>query len=139
MISLKYRKQHTEKIYTFVSSLLNNITKDPKKSGFVVFLFHWIFIGIPTIYIIFGEINTIFFISCIIYVTIFLLHFYFGGCILTRIERKLWNTKKWYGPSTFIFIILEKVGINMNNKRMNYVYISNAILLTSIILLRLLL
>ena len=139
MVSLKRRKEHTEKLSTFISSLLNKITfDDSKMSGFLLFLIHWIIIGVPTMYILFGEVNVMFFVSCIIYVIVFLLHLYFGGCILTRIERKLWDTKTWYGPWTFLFLILESIGVEMSDKRMNYVYNINATMITLVALARML-
>lgn len=138
MVSLKDRKEHTDKVYATISGVLNKITQDPKKSGFLLFLVHWIFIGIPTVYILFGEVDSKFFACCLVYIIVFLLHFYFGGCILTRIERKLWNTKHWYGPSTFFFLFLDKIGVNMTNERMNYVYLLNAVFITIIITVRIL-
>ena len=54
-----------------------------------------------------GSLDEWFFVSCIIWVMIFIFHVYFNGCILTRLERKLWNTKDWYGPWCLPFKFIE--------------------------------
>jgi hypothetical protein len=123
MFSLEKRKENTKIITEYGEKLLmgdtnaNNII-----NGFILVLCHWLFTGIPLIYLIIGKINILFYLSALIWAIIFIFHFYFKGCILTRIERKIWNEKKWWGPWMFLFTPLEKVGVTMTDELANMIF-----------------
>lgn len=123
-LSLETRKKHTKQIIEYTENLLKslNISKNDGINGFIVVLIHWILTGIPLMYIFFGEINNYYYFSCFIWLIIFLMHLYFKGCILTRIERKLWHEKKWWGPWIFLFTPLKFVGIDITDKSANIIF-----------------
>ena len=107
MFSLENRIKTTNLILDKSRQFLKNLNENEPVSGLVLFIFHWLFLGIPLVIILVGKINFYFGISIIIWVIVYILHFYFNGCILTKLERKLFNDKKWYGPWTFLILILD--------------------------------
>ena len=131
LFSLEERKRNTQKITDYCESLLTPVkVKEKEKkendkkilNGFILVLFHWLLTGIPLVYLIIGKVNMYFYLSAAIWISIFIFHFYFKGCIITRIERKLWNEKKWWGPWMFLFTPLEKMGIYMTDNLANMIF-----------------
>jgi hypothetical protein len=107
MFELEQRKQITNNLLNFLVRLLKNLSANNSVNGLYVLIFHWLFLGIPLVKILFGEVDMWFMISCFVWIIIFILHIYFNGCILIRLERKLWNTKEWYGPWSGVFTLVE--------------------------------
>tara|TARA_B100001057_G_C22773786_1_gene920745 strand:+ start:797 stop:1228 length:432 start_codon:yes stop_codon:yes gene_type:complete len=107
MFELQQRKKVTEDLLLFLVNLLKNLSTSNKINGLYVFIFHWLVLGVPLVKIIFGKVDIWFVISCFIWIIIFIFHIYFNGCILTRLERKLWDTKNWYGPWCLPFTFIE--------------------------------
>jgi hypothetical protein len=138
MFSLVERKEHTIKITNYIKTILFKLTKNNVISGYILVLLHWIILGIPLIYLIIGEINSIYYVCCLIWSIVIVLHFYFKGCILTRIERSLWQEKKWWGPWIFFFTPLEKIGIDMTNELANNIFICWGVIILLYTFLRLL-
>lgn len=139
MFSLEERKKYTKKIIDYGEYLFSNkkLLGDKIMNGYILVIIHWIITGIPLYYLFFGEKNNkYYYISCLIWIIIFLLHFYFKGCILTRIERQLWQDKKWWGPWVFLFTPLEKIGIPLTDELANIIFISWGVLILSTILFR---
>ena len=99
----KFYKNNFKKILSTVEKALYKHTKNNSVSGFYVYLSHIILCGATFLYLFLGNIDNLFYFSLSVWVSIFILHFYFKGCILTKIERHLWNTTTWYGPWTLIF------------------------------------
>jgi len=133
MFSLEERKKNTQKIIEYGEYLLTPIPQqlsiiDKKTNnkkiinGYILVLFHWLLTGIPLVYLMIGKINMYFYLSAAVWISIFIFHFYFKGCIITRIERKLWNEKKWWGPWMFLFTPLEKMGICMTDNLANIIF-----------------
>jgi hypothetical protein len=123
MFCLNQRKTHTIQLIEYIKrTKLLNLSKNNRINGFILVLFHWILTGIPLFYIFFGEINKYYYFSCLIWIIIFIMHFYFKGCILTRVERNIWNEKKWWGPWIFLFTPIEQVGIKINDKLANRIF-----------------
>ena len=138
LFPLEKRKQHTKSIIEKTKNFLYNFTHNDTISGFILVLFHWIIICIPLLYLIIGEINKLYYICCFIWIAIFSLHYYFKGCILTRIERSLWQTKDWWGPWVVLFTPLENTGIEITSQLSENIFICWAILLITISFLRIL-
>ena len=107
MFELHQRKQATNNLLNFLVHLLKNLSVNNSVNGLYVFILHWLILGIPLIKILFGKVDKWFIMSCFIWIIIFIFHIYFNGCILTRLERKLWNTKEWYGPWCLPFTFIE--------------------------------
>ena len=107
MFELQQRKKVTEDLLLFLVNILKNLSTSYKINGLYVFIFHWLVLGVPLVKIIFGKVDIWFVISCFIWIIIFIFHIYFNGCILTRLERKLWDTKNWYGPWCLPFTFIE--------------------------------
>ena len=63
-------------------------------------------------------------------------HFYFNGCIFTRLERDLWNTKDWYGPWILPFNILQELNVPITPALANNIYICVGIAITILIIMR---
>ena len=107
MFELHQRKQATNNLLNFLVHLLKNLSVNNSVNGLYVFILHWLILGIPLIKILFGKVDKWFIMSCFIWIIIFIFHIYFNGCILTRLERRLWNTKDWYGPWCLPFKLIE--------------------------------
>jgi hypothetical protein len=137
MFSKETRKSNINKIITNVEKYMyNNIYPNNTVNGFVILLVHWIIVGITGLYILFGKVDTIFYNCVVMWIIIITLHFYFNGCILTKLERHLWNTNTWNGPWMLPFKLIEKLNIKITSKIMNYTFITWGIFLSSFIILK---
>ena len=99
-LTLENRIKNTEFISTNIYEMIKNIP-----NIFIYFTFcHYILAIIYALGIIFSNGNSyIFYLSLVILFVTIITNFYFNGCILTKIERKLSNND-WYGfPYTQIF------------------------------------
>ena len=138
MFNLETRKKNTTKIIIKTEKLLKKITNNNKIAGFIIFFSHWLLLGIALLYILIGKINSFFYFSSLIWIIVFIMHFYFNGCIATRIERHLWDTKKWFGPWMLGFIPLEKLGVEITRNLANNIYICWGFLLLIFIFFKIL-
>jgi len=138
MITLEERKKHTKYLTEITENFLFNITKNNALSAYYLIIFHWIITGIPLMYIVFGNVDLFFYFSCLLWIFIFIVHFYFAGCICTRIERKLLNDKEWWGPWIFYFTPLELTGLKITTNLANNIFICWGICLFIIALLKIL-
>jgi len=158
--SLEKRKEHTKIIIQKISDLLYKITGNNSISAYILILFHWFITGIAIAYILFGPIDKWFVISVIIWTMMVLMHFYFNGCILVRVEKALLegrtaagsanastdvcacgsNTctcKKWWGPWIFPFTFLENYfNIKMTGRLANNIFITWGILFSTFIIFK---
>ena len=123
MFTLNERKQNTKYLIEKTENVLLNINNNKALSAYYLIIFHWILTGIPLMYIVFGDVNLFYYLCCLIWVIIFILHFYFAGCICTRIERKLLNDKEWWGPWIFYFTPLELIGVKITTNLANNIFI----------------
>ena len=136
MFTLEERKKHTKYITELSRTSLYKITGNDAISGYILCLFHWIITGIPLLYLFIGKINKLYLVSCILWVIIMSMHFYFNGCILARIEKKLWNEPKWWGPWIFLFTPLEYTGLEMTTALANNIFICWGIIIILTVFLR---
>ena len=133
MFSLNQRKTNTHTIVKNTQQFLYKFTQNNKLSGFVVIIFHWLIIGIPLLYLLFGKVNTLYYILTGLTYVIYALQIYFKGCILARIERHLLETEQWWGPWLVLFKPLEYIGIYMNTPLANKIINYGILLLTCVI------
>lgn len=138
MFTLNERKQNTNYLIEKTENILLNFNNNKALTAYYLIIFHWILTGIPLMYIVFGNVNLIYYLCCLLWIVIFILHFYFSGCICTRIERKLLNDKEWWGPWIFYFTSLEITGIKITSNLANNIFICWGICLSFIVLLKIL-
>jgi len=118
-------------------SFLNEVDKTSKKfiqdnyiRGYIFCIFHILIVLIPFLFVIFSNNLKIVIISQIILISILFQHFYFDGCWMIRLERKIWNTKEWYGLWTYLFYIIESFGIKLHrNSRDNIFFVVYSIII----------
>lgn len=122
-----------KKIIYFIKETLYKINPSHEYNGLIILFFHWVIVGSSLLYLFLGEINYLYMICVFLWIFIFMLHFYFRGCIFTKLERECWNTKEWKGPWLFLFHFLKP------SKQMeNNIFICWGILLSLFVLMRIL-
>lgn len=120
----KYRKSYTKNKINNITNLLLKVFKTKKQAGWFVTIFmhylpHFILFTLFLIH----PFNISFFIILIL---AFAMHLFFNGCIHLRLERHLFENKKWTGPYHF----LENLGIELNTKTINkFLYVGVTIIL----------
>lgn len=70
--------------------------------AFKISILHYFIIFYVMLYILFGSIGRVWHIIFGLYIFIVLQNFYFNGCILTRLERRLFNDDNYKGFITLI-------------------------------------
>ena len=139
MFDLKSRIENTNYILNKTESISKHIEIKSSILGFIIFTFHWFILSLPLITILVGKINWKFWISCCIWILIYILHFYFNGCILTKIERRLFNDKeKWYGPWTPVTQLISLLKGNPTKELMINIFYCWGILLSIFTFIRIL-
>lgn len=108
-------------------NIVDNFTKtifldDNLKRGYIVCFFHILLVSIPFFTILFANKIKYVLFSQFILILILLQHFYFDGCWMIRLERKIWNTKEWYGLWTYLFSLIESCGFQLNRKYRDYIF-----------------
>jgi len=95
-------KENIKYIICYAETILKHyITNNNKVNGFFVFLFH-LFIQISSGYFLLAcGVGFSFYATILVWCGILFSNLYFRGCILTKIERHLWDTTDWYGPYFF--------------------------------------
>ena len=136
MFDIQTRKTNTKKVINFCQKNLFQITHNDAISGFLVFLFHWFSVSIIWLLLIFSEIGPVYFLGAVIWIIIMLGHLYFNGCIFTRIERELWQTKQWFGPWMFIFVPLQDAGVEITGNLANNIFSTWGVLIIMLILMK---
>ena len=129
----KCSKEQMKSILNYCEHKLKCISDNPKYNGFIVFLFHLLFYIVTTYFLFFYPISPIFYFVIVIWGIILASNFYFRGCILTKLERQLWNTNTWYGPY-YMFCDFE----NLSDNKIINIYICQKILIISLLFVRIL-
>jgi hypothetical protein len=133
----KIYKKNFKKILINIETILYKWTNNNNVSGFCVYLFHIIICTSTFLYLFLGNIDVLFYFSLAVWVSIFILHFHFKGCILTKIERHLWNTNTWYGPWTLLFSPIEYYSKDKLSKNVKKnMFICSGIILSTFLLLK---
>ncbi len=136
--NLEARKRHTKYIVEKADQFLGQFTDKNPIKGFIMILIHWVATGIPLLILLIGDVDTFFYLSTVFFASIFAAHFYFKGCICTRIERAMLDNKRWWGPWQFGFEGLEVAGVEMTAPLADNIFTCCGIVLSTIILLRVL-
>ena len=129
--SLEKRKQHTEFITNSALEFVALFTKNKKKAGNFFVLLHILTGLFSLVYLIFfKDVDCLFYLCLAMWILIFVMHFYFNGCIMVRIERQLLDNKNWYGGWTPLFSVLENYfKLKITNKMANNIFICVGILI----------
>ena len=136
MSSLEYKKELINNLTKNIENFLFQYTKNNALSGYIVTMIHWLVMFVLYLYILLGDVNIIFYMCCIFLLLTYILHLYFSGCVLIRIERQLWNTDKWWGIWTIFFLFIQKLGIPITKTVTEYTYTLWSIFLSIVILLK---
>ena len=133
------KKEFTKKIVHFIKDLLYKCNPDNQTNAFLVLLIHYSIVVLSLCGLFACNYNWKFHICVVVWVCICILHIVFNGCILTRIERELWNTKDWKGPWSILFECLTNTGITVTKSLANDIYVSVALCITTFIVARVIL
>ena len=120
---IETKKRHTGLVIDYVRRKLFQLTGNDAISGYIIFILHHIVACLSLIYILIGEINWLFYFVFASWIAAFGAHLYFNGCILTRLERTLWNTRDWSGTLAWIFAPAGKTDIEMTPNLVNNIFI----------------
>lgn len=124
-------KEQNKKLLLFVEDKLKFISNNNKFNGFVLFIFHLLFQLISIYILFFYPISPIFYFTLFIWILILISNYIFKGCILTKLERYLWQNKEWFGP----YYICCNLNTWSTNKIKN-MYICQITILITILFLR---
>jgi hypothetical protein len=137
MFSIKTRKNVMSNIINGIESFMYaNIYPSNIVNGFIILLFHWIIVGWTFAYIVVGKIDALFFMCVSTWILIFALHVYFHGCILTKVEKHLWQADDWCGPWSLPFKLLEYNNVSVTSGLAQNIFICWAIAITIFVALK---
>jgi hypothetical protein len=136
MFDLESRKKNTKYVVNIVKNKLYKINPNHSENGFFVLIIHWIVVGFFLLGLFIFDFTWLFFISIIIWLIICGLHLYYNGCICTKIERELWQTKDWYGPWTAPFTLLKKIDVPLTQELAHRIFIAWAVVINIWIIIR---
>ena len=136
MTSIETRKKHMELFTHYAQNRLFRFTGNDAVSGYIIFILHQVVVCLSLIYILVGEINWLFYLFFSAWIMAFNVHIYFNGCIFTRLERALWNTRDWSGTLAWIFSPAERTGRDMTPNLVNNIFICCGIVVFMIGFLR---
>ena len=103
-MQLIMRKRHTEYLTNIVESTSLRISAGNRAiAGTIVLLLHTIAVSAILWMVIWSNRRELKQLGLLLWFSVMVRHWYFGGCWLVRSERRIWRTKEWYGPWTSLF------------------------------------
>jgi hypothetical protein len=103
----KNSKENTDYVVKKITSILVKTKIEPTILGNTLSAFHLFASGVLLLIIcFFKKINSLFYCALLVWLLVIASNYYFHGCILTRIERELYNSKEWFGPVTLLLRLL---------------------------------
>jgi len=136
MQSIEIKKKHTKLLIEYTQRALFKVTGNDAISGYIVFIFHQVLVYVSLIYILIGEINWLFYLFFTSWIAAFIIHMYLNGCILTRIERSLWDARDWSGTLAWMFSPSVNTGTEMSPNLVNNIFICSGIVIFMVGFLR---
>ena len=91
-------KQQNKNLLLFVEEKLKIISNNNKLNGFFIFILHLLFQLVSIYILFFYPISNLFYFTLFIWIIILISNHIFRGCILTKLERYLWQNNDWFGP-----------------------------------------
>ena len=116
--------------------LHKNLAPEDPIEGFAIFIIHILLAVFFYLYLLFGKINIFYYLLVVVWVGVMSMHFYFKGCLLTKIERNSWKSTDWEGPWTLLFSLLKKNELDLSNNFKTNIYICFGIIISIIIVTR---
>ena len=117
-MDIESRKQNTNYIINKLSKISLVLFKD--NAGYFILFIHSLCAFIIINILLFGTINMYYYIFIFLFILIIFSDYYFHGCILIKVERKLFKNKKWPGPIYF-FTSLFNISFDYSQTNLNYV------------------
>ena len=121
-MDIESRKQNTNYIINKLSKISLVLFKD--NAGYFILFIHSLCTFIILYNLLFGIINTYYYIYIFVFIVILISHHYFHGCILIKVERKLFKNKKWPGfvyMCVYFFTSLFNISFDYSQTNLNYV------------------
>jgi len=126
-------KQQNKTLLLFVEQKLKFISNNNKLNGFFVFILHLLFQLVSIYILFFYPISNLFYFTLFIWIIILISNHIFRGCILTKIERYLWQNNDWFGPY-YIFCNLN----TWSSNKIKNMYICQITFLITLLFIRIL-
>lgn len=126
-----------DKIEKLIREYTHNTSSETETAGWYVFCVHMLIVAIVTYLLLWSNSLTLLSLGIISWLCIVAQHMIFDGCWMVRLERRLWETKEWYGPWTPVFKTLHFLGMSNNKRTHNLIFVIFALSLTSFAFLRL--
>lgn len=101
-----------------IDYILSKFSNDDMTKGYILIVFHNIFMGVLALYLLIGRVASVYYISVLLLLLIFISNVVFRGCVLLKMERKYINSKGWYGG----YHILEYLGFPLNTQMVVFYY-----------------
>lgn len=95
-------KLQLEQILNFCESKLKLISNDSKFNGFIVFLIHLLIQLVSFYFLILHPIDFMFYFIVAVWTLILISNFYFHGCILTKLEKKIMEYQRMVWTLFFV-------------------------------------
>lgn len=110
-------KDTINKIVNKIADVSETVIGSRYNAGVVVATIHLIIVAL-ILYLFFLSVSNVgFLLGFIGVIIIIILHVLFNGCFLLKVERVLFNDKKWYNFWNLVIFPLEKIGIDLTKDR----------------------
>lgn len=120
MFELEKRKENTKWSVKKLEDFFLNFTNKREYAGLILVGVHYLVLVGSIAYIFFGDIDIYYYISSSFYLFVVCLHYYYNGCIFTRTERSLLDSKTWYGPPSILLYGVEDFTMKRCNNMVGY-------------------
>ena len=135
-MQLQLSRQKREEIVNCLACYCEKVFGSKRRAAFYVVVGHYTVVLTAVGAIVFSNNSIIFRIAVICWGVVVFLHNVFDGCLLVRLERALFDSKKWYGIWHLFLIPLEMIGYPTTRSLLDLVLVWSAFIVTSIALLR---
>jgi hypothetical protein len=120
MFEIEKRKATTKWSVKKIEDFFLKFTNKREYAGLILVGVHYLTLVSCICYIFFGDIDIYYYISASFYLLVVGLHYYYNGCILTRTERSLLDSKTWYGPPSILLYGVEDFTMKRCNNMVGY-------------------
>ena len=120
MFELEKRKENTKWSVKKLEDIFLIFTNKREYAGLILVGVHYLVLTGSIAYIFFGDIDIYYYISSSFYLFVACLHYYYNGCIFTRTERSLLDSKTWYGPPSILLYGVEDFTMKRCNNMVGY-------------------
>lgn len=137
LFDISTRINITNNVVSKVEKMALSVTNNDRRiAGLLIFIIHTFIVAIIFWLMFWNNNPKLITVGLICWIIIMLKHWYFNGCWGVKCERKIWQTKEWYGPWTSLFNILHNHQHN-HQQHQQVIFITFAIIITAITITRL--